>query len=771
MAEEPQGHGWSDLCGFDPYGHFWWPSDARGSPGTEGTLFAGDVFKSANVDLIKFLLGDEKPVAGGSGSVSTLREFWEAVFGRGDWVAMPERIMNRDWKVSFRGDGWLPVEFIEALPSDLPEDTIIVGVIDTGVPLHHHRTMMRTKAGLKTRILGSWQQSASVDRRLGYDYRYLLPFGDALTASDIDRLIDTHAMSGSARLDEDAFKRDANLVDPNHVLGHRNLDFRASHGAHVLDLLAGMDPFDTEAGLLKRVRFIVVNLPPQFLYGTAGNFLQFYASFALQWIADVAQALWDKNKHRYGRPSPDASEETSRNPEHVRDYHYPIAVNLAFGMQAGPKDGNLPFEFLAREIIRGRRFRAGRLGIDTEYVDQDALDNECRETADDLKQRGPVKKIPFVRLSMPVGNSNLDRHSARMELKRGVSQELEWQILPQDQTSNFVEIWSDPVPNVDGDKLSADEFRIHLVLPCGAKFETGVPEDGKYLAIGVPHGSYDGFAHVYCQVFNFERKKPNFAWKRIRFLIALRPTLNIYDPCDRRPTAPAGLWRIGITSRVRSIALDLNVQSDQSRLVHSGTGLSSYFDHPSYRLFDEMGRLKDSFAYDPITGDTSYLEVGEGPVRRVGTLNAMSSTPYATTIAGYRQTDGKPADYSATGYLDPDRVRELRRANVAFPTDDGAAHGGVIGAGSSDGSTALFRGTSMGSALSTRRLIDALIDRQHPIYGNSGFGRAWFGRQAEVFETRRPDAYGPTAHAKTGRGRLPYPEGYRRERIDRLGRD
>lgn len=760
MAESKPEAAWTPLNGVDPYGHFWWPLTKKGTIETSKTSFAGDPFESANVDLfeflefqdsVKLLLQDDELAKVGNELQNDLNTA-QAFFGGGKWIAIPSRIKSLKWidKGKQTRNDWVDDEFRKRLPCDLPDDAIIVGLIDTGIPLHHRRTMMPTDRGLRSRIVASWQQSATITRK---EDPGDVPFGATLTGPEIDALLETHISGPQRYLDETAFNREAKLVEPNFVLGHRDLDFRGSNGAHVMDLAAGMDPLETNEQILNRVRFVVVNLPPQFLYGTAGNFLQYYASFALQWIADVTEALtFDK---------PTKSHESGI---------FPLAVNLSFGMQAGPKDGALPYEMLAREIIRGVRFRAGL----RKKKDKQAATLTRRHYGG--HQPSSPKTVPFVRLSMPAGNSNLERGSARLELKRGEIKWLEWRILPQDQTANFVEIWSDPIPWVKKETPTPEDldeeakaWRIHLAPPGEGDFSTGEPMNNRYVSIGSPPSSYEGFAKLYCQVFSFMNRRGDVDRKRIRFLIAFRSTENIYDSADTRPTAPAGLWRIGLESMRRSIGVDLNIQSDQSRLIHSSTGLTSYFDHPAYQIFDSQGRLKDSFDYDPISGRVGHLEVGEGPVRRIGTVSAMSSTPYATTIGGYRRSDGKPADYSASGYIDPDRASELRRADVAFPTDDGASHPGILAAGASDGSTVSYMGTSMGSALATRRLVEELLKPGlSNVSGNAAFGRGWYGRLAEVFEADRPDAYGPAAHAKTGRGRLPYPSGYTAGRVERL---
>ena len=336
--------------GFDPYGHFWWPADSLNNGKALSAPYGGETFVPAELDLFSFLRlsNTESDGGGGDGFPLNAVDIAKGFFGGGRWAAMPERIINAGWTdesgVGIRSleDGVRRV--FPGDPPDLPDEAIIIGVIDTGVPLHHRRSMFRAGvAGApQSRILAAWQQSATAPQ--GEEDR--VPFGAALGGPEIDDLIAKHTRSAGG-LDETAFNRAAGLTQPLSPLGHRDLDFQASHGAHVLDLAGGMDPdADLSAlpaalqGFQERVRFIVVNLPPPALFGAAGAFLQYYASFALQWIVDVADWLWLQKPGRTDRLK----------------RTFPVALNLSFGMHAGPKDGGLPFE------IRDPKLRQARLG-------------------------------------------------------------------------------------------------------------------------------------------------------------------------------------------------------------------------------------------------------------------------------------------------------------------------------------------------------------------------------------------------------------------------
>ena len=68
----------------------------------------------------------------------------------------------------------------------------------------------------------------------------------------------------------------------------------------------------------------------------------------------------------------------------------------------------------------------------------------------------------------------------------------------------------------------------------------------------------------------------------------------------------------------------------------------------------------------------------------------------------YRNSDGKPASYSATGIGKKTGEGNSAAPTAAFPTDDGAAHFGILSAGAANGSVVAMQGTSFASAQATR---------------------------------------------------------------------
>lgn len=487
-----------------------------------------------------------------------------------DHVPVPSPAVNDNWDAT--ADWLTPAIDIANIPQ-LDRDTVIVGIVDTGIPLCHRRFQI---AAGNTRILASWQQTTTWSAQ-GY-----LPFGRELYGPEIDTLVAAHTRAGY--VDEEAFNRAAGLVEPQLPFGARDLDRQASHGAHVMDLACGFDPDTTEIDP-DRLRIISVNLPPQFLHGPGGDFLQYYAAFGFRRIVGLADALWQR--------------------DHSDDQKgaYPISFNFSYGMQAGPKDGSMPLERLIRTIVS--------------------------ERSTPVVINGVPRTRPPLRIHMPAGNSNLYQCAASFQLSGAAFSELAWRIQPDDQTSNTVEIWTPPFAK--DDLPDAADFTLALAIPNDGLVPAPPPVAGEC----APFGPY---ARLCCFKHDVDDAGDT---QRLVFLIQVAQTFR--PDANGAALAPAGLWKLAI-SGPDQLDLSAYIQSDQSFVLQSPIGRRSYFDDPNYRRYHETGELADSARYC-----TAEAEPGSGPVSRIGTNNALGASSAIALVGGFRESDGTPAIYSSTG--------------------------------------------------------------------------------------------------------------------------
>jgi hypothetical protein len=537
----------------------------------------------------------------------------------------------------------------------LDDDTIVVVVIDNDIPLGHRR--FRNADGT-SRILASWQMVAPWKQpkdpsRLG------VPFGRELYKKHIDELLDEYSIDGlNGWLDEQAFNAETGVLDMSNHSGRRTIAGHNSHGAHVLDIAAGVDPFE-DPEFARRAKIIAINIPTSSTFGAPGTFLDDYLIQGIMRATDIADALWAKH-----------------HPSHEgKSKGYPLVFNMSFGKQAGARSLNdrLP-------------------GFVAEYKNTRAKTTEA--------------KSYFV---MPSGNDNLLRCNAFLEFdKKGEEKSLNWRVLPEDRSSNFAEIWVELKENETRTPIS-----IALISPDqnSETLQLHTDKEGKLSTLK------ENVA-IYYDLFSHELPDSKPAIRQMRYLICLAPT-HIAET-DEIPPVSSGVWSIKVRNeRAGKVQCRLSIQTDQGMSVSGSQNLRSYFDDERYRMYDDRGRFVESSIFLGSANEHPDLQ-GGSPVKRHGTMNSSASTAQVARVGGYRQSDGKPSRYSATGRGRSSgedagtseykiENREAGAPTAALPCDDGPAHFGFLAAGSADGSVAAMRGTSFASSQATRCVVDHLM--------------------------------------------------------------
>jgi hypothetical protein len=247
--------------------------------------------------------------------------------------------------------------------------TVIIGIIDDGIPFAHER--FRKPDGT-SRVESVWvQHGPSGNMPIGFDN------GFQIAKADIDNLLATCRQGDF--IDEDEIYRRAGVADFT-LDGRKSLAWRASHGAHVMDLACGWDPDEAPDW-----RIICVQLPTATTADSSGASLAPYAVKALEYIRHRAQVIAGLGQS------------------------LPVVVNFSYGLLAGPHDGTHEIE-----------------------LDFDRI----------LREHNTIPGNKPMRVVIPSGNSHLARAHATVSFQAaGDEAVLPLRVLPDDLTPSFVEIW------------------------------------------------------------------------------------------------------------------------------------------------------------------------------------------------------------------------------------------------------------------------------------------------------------------------------------------
>lgn len=604
------------------------------------------------------------------------------------WVNVAKN-MGSDGKPDLAGI-WQPNIAQKDIPI-LPANAVILGVIDRGIPLHHSR--LRDKTG--SRIIAAWQQDAVWQKDQPF-----LPMGNEVYQSQINAAITAHG--GNEITNEDALNREFGLLDMSGVKSPRAAALRQSHGAAVLDVAAGRSK---DGDMADNVYVIVVNLPDRQTIGLSGAFLDYFTALAIYRIATLADWIWTASKATWANDAQPAENQNG----------FPIVANLSFGKNAGTKQGD---EFFHNMISSLR----------------------------DSRPKGAP-----LHLAIPAGNDNLAEGHAMLPLPAGTQFDgVTWMVPPEDQSQNFVEMWTSPIPQEDLDKIS-----IRVDLPgVGQPLVTPSP---KIDAVQYLFKTGDKVPRAALYLRKFKQRGTANDW-RLQFTLCTLPTL---DQDDITATVPSGEWRISLSNESpHNVSVDMWVQTDQSTLPNGSQGLRSFFTDPTYQRYDATGRAIDSYAY-PFDAPTVSMDSADH-ITRHASLNSTASARGTIIAAGHRVSDGRPARYSATG---PFHGQDWQNPTASFPASAGAVHHGVLAAGSRDGSVIPISGTSFASAQISRAVVNELADvvasasDAHAI--DSFNPREWLSARAAQIDPAHPSFL---PKPKVGAGRLPWPEPYRQGR-------
>lgn len=500
----------------------------------------------------------------------------------------------------------------------------VFGLIDDSLAVAN-RSFLRTDGSPRTVYL--WRQD---DRGRGW-IPAAMGYGRELTAADIHKAMDRNIRRGL--VNEPAVYADLGLS----TLGRRwsagktqfhALDLSASHGTHVADLAAG--PRTIEAR--------TANLPPDI-------------------DAPPSWALADDEASRCPIVAVQLDHDTVKDTSggsmsvHVLDgLMYilsccsptaDVVVNLSFGTLAGPHDGTSLLETAMEQLLA---LSCGRLSI-----------------------------------VLAAGNSYQARTHANVRLPPMGEATLHWQVLPDDATQSFLELWI---------QEGCEDVLIEVCPP------------GRSALPGLPLGSsgmwLDGHKRPACALIYPSRVA--IGERGTCALLALAPTFSFDTDVA---TTPSGTWQLRLRNAgSKAVVIDGYVERDDVvGGARTGARQSHFTDDPALP-YDEQYDMQ-AYVDDPARST---------PIRRSGTLNSIASGQHTVSAGGVRITDGSWAHYSPRK-PDPDHARPSRPGVVKTPdqaafSDESPALPGLTAAGTFSGSMARLAGTSDAAPQISRKLLD-----------------------------------------------------------------
>lgn len=386
---------------------------------------------------------------------------------------------------------------------------------------------------------------------------------------------------------------------------YTEMQLPTSHGAHVLDLAAGrINPMSGKEDEASEADIIFVQLPRSSVDDTSGGSMTMYVLDALKYIFDKAKTA-----------------------EH-------LVINMSFGSTAGPHDGTSLLERgIDMLIAQERKERSGR----------------------------------SIELVLPAGNHFLaDLHGAVTLTSAARSGTFQWEIMPDDTTENYLELWC----------AAGTDLRVDLKSPAGEVLE---------LNHGEPR-SFDG-----AKACGLVRATGSACGAGEVVLVVLAPT-----SFNNATRVPSGVWSIKVTANITDasqVVVDAWVERDDPMPWQSG--------QPQCRLLtSSVGR------------DIDQKDEENDVVKRARTGNSLAYGKQPIVVGGYvvhsastsRQSDVVLSAFSAAGNLAGEGAGV--RAYIA-PSDESDALDGIWAASNRSDTLAKMNGTSVAAPQVARQLLNS----------------------------------------------------------------
>jgi hypothetical protein len=294
------------------------------------------------------------------------------------------------------------------------------------------------------------------------------------------------------------------------------------------------------------------------------------------------------------------------------------------------------------------------------------------------------------KIVVPAGNSYQARGHANAKLLNGEKLALDWNILPENHTPSFLELWIDKV-------VSPNSVRVHLTPP-------GQKDPITIKSPGVTQWPAQG---ILAQATLVMVNRPNLSTSGSVILIAVQPT------AAKEPVAlaPAGVWRVALTNLTNSeISVCAYIERNDVAMGLFTGAKQSHFEDDAYNQGDPVDDTNVQRAAVPLS------RVNNSKVRRTGSFNHLSTGSDGTrvmSVGGQVEfpTDATPksASFYSPRWSDSNDTRVAGRKkapDTMLPCDDSPVLLGLRAAASRSGAVVRLVGTSSAVPLGVRILTN-----------------------------------------------------------------
>lgn len=354
------------------------------------------------------------------------------------------------------------------------------------------------------------------------------------------------------------------------------------------------------------------------------------------------------------------------------DDDHDLIVNLSFGSHSGPHDGTSMFESAMLELL-------------------DTYDGGA-----DVKG----KRLIVV---LPAGNSHRARCHASGYVNATSAQGIDWKLMPDDDTDNFVEIWVPRGAGIKVDLTSPEGNHPYEVRSDDGPFDIAIIESGDQvhgMVLFVRDPPQSEHSSLILLALGGQASRAPGSANQVRSLLNALLQSQVQPQAARSGRAEAGPSPRAAAHGIWHIQLEGTTADDVPWHAYVQRG-----DVAPLRRRAERGvRSRQS----------SFVDTEGSPVDPLFTLNGIATAthPRLFVAGALNRNDGGLSDYSASGpsRIGPtaDAVRRVFGPDMVVAADESIRRRGLLTHGVLGGGRIRQSGTSMAAATLTRHLWEHL---------------------------------------------------------------